>query len=258
MTKKLKELGVQLTMDDFGTGYSSLSYLKLFPFDKIKIDQSFVRNITSDPDSAAIAKAMIALGHSLKFRVIAEGIETEGQLHYLRSHGCDEMQGFYFSRPVSAREFEQMLLENRRLEFKMENDRISERTLLLVDDEADVIAALKRVLDDVGCNILTADSAASGFELLAANRIGVIVADQRMPGLSGTEFLSRVKELYPDTVRILLTGYPDLNVVTEAVNNGSIYKFLEKPWEDKLLKKSIVEAFEHCSFTGGNNGESNH
>lgn len=234
----LKSLGVRLAMDDFGTGYSSLSYLRCFPFDKLKIDMSFVRDITSVPESAVIARTIIAMAHSLNLRVIAEGVETESQLGYLRVHECDGMQGFLFSQPVPAHDFEQLLRDDKRLQFP-------DRILLLVDDEAYVIAALERVLSNEGYRIVSAYDAAKGFEQLAVNRVGVIVCDQRMPEMNGTEFLNRVKELYPDTVRIVLTGYADLDTVTDAVNRGAIYKFLTKPWDEKFLLESIGEAFRY-------------
>jgi diguanylate cyclase (GGDEF)-like protein/PAS domain S-box-containing protein len=107
--RELKELGVHLSIDDFGTGYSSLSYLKRFPIDVLKIDQSFVRDITVDADDAAITVSIISLAHSLKLHVIAEGVETEAQLTYLRLHGCDAMQGYLFSKPVPAGSFAELL-----------------------------------------------------------------------------------------------------------------------------------------------------
>jgi FixJ family two-component response regulator len=119
-----------------------------------------------------------------------------------------------------------------------------ERTLLLVDDEENITSALVRLLRRDGYNILRANSGAEGLALLAQNEVGVIISDQRMPGMSGVEFLSKVREQYPDTVRIVLSGYTELNSVTDAINRGAVYKFLTKPWEDDLLRANVEEAFQ--------------
>lgn len=112
---KLKEMGVHLSVDDFGTGYSSLSYLKRFPIDTLKIDRSFVLNITTDPDDAVISMLIINMARNLKLKVVAEGVETKEQLEFLRSHHCDLFQGYLFSRPVPAETFIKLLQERRRL-----------------------------------------------------------------------------------------------------------------------------------------------
>jgi response regulator RpfG family c-di-GMP phosphodiesterase len=119
-----------------------------------------------------------------------------------------------------------------------------ERTLLLVDDEENITSALVRLLRRDGYRILRANSGEAGLELLAHNEVGVVISDQRMPGMTGVEFLGRVRELYPDTVRVVLSGYTELNSVTDAINRGSVYKFLTKPWEEDLLRANVEEAFQ--------------
>lgn len=111
----LKTMGVHLSIDDFGTGYSSLVYLKRFPIDTLKIDREFIRNIATDPDDAAITSAIISLGHSMNLNVIAEGVETEAQRDYLTQHRCDQIQGYYFSKPLSRQEFTHFQMQGRRL-----------------------------------------------------------------------------------------------------------------------------------------------
>jgi EAL domain-containing protein (putative c-di-GMP-specific phosphodiesterase class I) len=105
----LKTMGVTLAIDDFGTGYSSFTYLRRFPVDALKLDQSFVQEITEDPGDATIVSAMIIVAKSLNQRVIAEGVETRAQLKFLQSHGCGEGQGYYFSHPVAAEQVGKLL-----------------------------------------------------------------------------------------------------------------------------------------------------
>lgn len=240
---RLKQVGVGISLDDFGTGYSSLNYLKRFPINTMKIDQSFVKDITKDADDAIIACSVISLAHSLNYKVIAEGVETEAQLAFLRRHGCDQMQGYYFSTPLPADEFVQLVRSGKMLPSELIEEHAYERTLLIVDDDENTLSALRRLLHREHYRLAIARSAAEGFEVLAANDVQVVVSDQRMPEQSGTEFFSKVKEMYPDTIRIILTGYTDLISVTEAINRGAIYKFLTKPWDDDTLREHLLDAF---------------
>jgi diguanylate cyclase (GGDEF)-like protein len=253
--QNLKNLGVQISLDDFGTGYSSLAYLRRFPIDKLKIDIAFIRDITTNPDAASIALTIIRMAHGLKLDVIAEGVETEAQLAYLRRYGCDQIQGYYFSRPLPLAEIEQILRDEKRLP---PTDGIANaplKTLLLVDDEPDILVALQRVLRLEGYNILSACSAAEGFDMMALHPVQVILCDQRMPVMSGAEFLDRVKVMYPDALRIILTGYTDLESIMDSINRGSIYRFYTKPWDSEVLRDSVREAFRHYALMHGGRPE---
>ncbi|CUI03765.1 EAL domain-containing protein [Massilia antarctica] len=239
---RLKQHGVQISIDDFGTGYSSLAYLRRFPIDKLKIDIAFIRDVTTNPDDAAIVLAIISMAHSLKLDVIAEGVETAAQLNYLRRHHCDQIQGFYFSRPLPADQVTEMLLQDQGLPPPARTGQPS-KTLLIIDDDPFMLDILANLFGRDGYHILCARSAAEGFDVLALNEVQVILCDQCMPAMSGTEFLDKVKELYPKTFRIVLSGQTDLESIMKAVNCGAIFRFYTKPWDNNLLRDNVRDAF---------------
>ncbi len=243
--RALQQLGVKLSLDDFGTGYSSLSYLKRFPFDQVKIDQSFVRDLATNPNDSVLVNVIVAMAHGLGMKVIAEGVETEAQCEIIRNSICDEIQGYFFSTPISATAIEELFSAGRQLPSHLLRLHQRQHTLLLVDDEPNIIAALKRLLHRDGYHILSANSGAEGLQLLAQHQVDVIVSDQRMPGMSGVEFLRQAKALHPNTIRIVLSGYTELQSVTDAINEGAVYRFLTKPWEDEPLREQIKKAFEY-------------
>jgi diguanylate cyclase (GGDEF)-like protein/PAS domain S-box-containing protein len=241
--RKLKSRGVQISVDDFGTGYSSLAYLRRFPIDKLKIDIAFIRDVTTNPDDAAIVRAIISMAHSLKLGVIAEGVESEMQLNYLRRHDCDEIQGFYVSRPLTAEAVGELLVS--RPVLNLTDGNYASQVLLIIDDDPFMLESLADLFGSDGYQILTAQSAAEGFDLLALQEVQVILCDQKMPDMNGSVFLDMVKELHPDTVRIVLSGQADLQPIMEAINQGAVYRFYTKPWDNKLLRKNVRAAFQH-------------
>jgi CheY-like chemotaxis protein len=250
--RELKALGVEISLDNFGSGSSSLSALQRLPLDVINVDRSFIHDVTASPESVSITRAIITMAHSMQLRVLAEGVETEGQIGVLAARGCDLIQGYCFSPAVPAPQIEALLREDRRLPARLLSRRERQRTLLLVDDEANILAALKRLLRRDGYQILTADGGEQGLQRLAEQPVDVILSDQRMPGMSGVEFLRRAKALYPDTVRMTLSGFTELQSIIDAVNEGAIVKFLTKPWDDELLRRHVAEAFRDKELADDN------
>lgn len=242
MLAKLKQLGVRISVDDFGTGYSSLAYLKQFPLDALKIDRAFISSITDDQasqDDATLALTIINLAHNLKLNVVAEGVETEYQAHFLTRHGCDVLQGFYFSRPVAPDDFAQLLSEPNRFTLP---EAVSVVPCVLLMDDHQNLQLLERALRGEGYRILNAATPDHAFAQLANHRVDMVIADQSTPQLSGIEFLAQVKTLYPDAIRVVHAGLNDAEMIMDAVNNASVHKLMSNEWDLDCLRNTVREA----------------
>jgi DNA-binding NtrC family response regulator len=182
------------------------------------------------------------MAHNLGLATIAEGVETPAQLGYLRKQVCQEMQGFLFSKPLPASELTELLRQGRGLE-SIDPVDAAASTLLIVDDEAVVLKKLSHAFRSEGWKILTAKSGEEALVLMWEHGVGVVVSDLQMCGMPGTEFLRRVREMYPMTVRTLITGHADFETVAEAVNAGNVYKVLSKSSSIESLRTSLRDAF---------------
>jgi diguanylate cyclase (GGDEF)-like protein len=248
----LRDQGIRLCLDGFGTGSSSLVNLQRLPIDVLKIDGSFIARVPDADGAAAVVDAIVTMGHSLGMRVVADGVEREGQCDFLARHMCDAAQGDFLSAPVPFDAMTALLQTGPGLAPRLLRFNRTQPTLLLVDDEPSIVSSLKRLLRGDGYRILTANSGSEGLQLLAEHTVDLIVSDQRMPEMTGVEFLRKVRQLYPDTVRIVLSGYTELQTVTDAVNGGAIYKFLTKPWDDEQLRGHIQEAVAYGAMANEN------
>ena len=243
----LRALGISIAIDDFGTGYSNLHNLTQLSIDTLKVDMSFTQAVTHSAAAASVSRMISELGRTLDLNVVVEGIETAGQLNHFRSLGCAFGQGYLFSKPLAADAACELLCSGAPLFIVHKPE--DELHLLLLDDEENILSALRRLLRREGYRVHATTSPMEAYEILATHPIGVVLSDQRMPQMNGTEFLQQVKRLYPLTVRMVLSGYSELQTVQDAVNKGSIWRFLSKPWDDDALRDQIRLAFlEHSTL----------
>jgi EAL domain-containing protein (putative c-di-GMP-specific phosphodiesterase class I)/CheY-like chemotaxis protein len=238
----LKARGLTLTLDGFGAGPASLSNLRRDHFDAVKIARAVIGGV-GDSGGAALCKAIIAMAHELGMKVMAEGVDSESQCDFLRRNMCDQVQGDLIAPPLAPATLHRLLAGGSALAPHLLRMHKPQRRLLLVDDEPNIVAALKRLLRADQYQVYTANNGQQALDVLAEHEVDVIVSDQRMPGMLGADFLRKAKQIFPDTIRIMLSGYTELQSVTDAVNEGAIYKFLTKPWDDEQLRGHIADAF---------------
>lgn len=237
--------GYRFALEGFGLGQASLTTLRHFPIHKIRIASELIESVAMKPEDFNFSSAIVSMAKSLHIQTLAGGVKYGAQLSVLARLGCDLVQGSLHLDHANASEFVQWFERHLPLTSVVNAQPcvVDNQVILLVDDEPNMLSALKRLLRRDGYVIHTANSAREAFDILAQERVDVIVSDQRMPEMSGTEFLSQVKDLYPETVRLVLSGYTEVGSVTEAINKGAIYKFLTKPWDDEQLRANIREAF---------------
>ncbi len=248
----LRQSGIRFVTSAASPISAHQAWIRRMPLDGLEVPARLVQDVTADPEGVAIIRALVTRAHNMKLTVNAKGVRTAHVLSVMKACGCDSLQGPQPGEACSLEAFAARLTEAPTVGQGTGQTVTGERTLLLVDDEQNILSSLRRLLRRDGYTILTAASGQEGLEVLAANPVDVILSDQRMPGMTGVEFLRKAKDMYPESVRLVLSGYTDLQSVTDAINEGAIYKFLTKPWDDAMLRANIEEAFRRKALSDEN------
>ena len=233
--RAVRELGVHIALDDFGTGYSSLSYLKRFPFDVLKIDRAFIRELAPDTDDMAIVRSTLSMAHHLGLRVVAEGVESNTQLNTLSNLGCDQAQGFLIGRPMPAKAMARLLRGSPSSQSSQQLRGLLSRRVVLVEDDPAQLQVLSAYLTDLGWKVFSMQSAEEARPLIGDGNIHLLLADYRLPGEDGIALLEHARRHHPEVVRVLISGSEDPAVIADAINRGGIFRYLPKPCTKQTL-----------------------
>jgi EAL domain-containing protein (putative c-di-GMP-specific phosphodiesterase class I)/CheY-like chemotaxis protein len=255
--RALKELGVGISVDDFGTGYSSLAYLRRFPLDELKVDMSFVEGLGRDPEATAIVAAIIAMAQALGLRVVAEGVENAIQLVELRRLGCDAAQGFLFTRPLAAVDFDAALSETvvgaERLPWPTGNTvaRVLSNAVVIADDAPDVLQLARLSLATAGFTVHTASSGREALRLVQGVRPACVVLDVMMPDMTGFEVCHALRddERTRDCTIVMLTSQAAAADKVEAFQRGAD-DYIVKPFSPRDLVGRVHAAMRRRAEGG--------
>lgn len=244
---KMKALGVTISLDDFGTGYSSLAYLKRFPLDAVKVDRSFVQDITADSDDASITRAVITMAHHLKLKVVAEGVETEGQLSLLISSQCDVIQGYFFARPLSVEDMGVCLRDEWHLPPNLLRSGTRKPMALFAGVEGfdEVVEQLQRD----GHRVCCAPDIDSARQWFAGNLADVVICGTPRRSFDALGLLREARELQPLCERFVLTDDHHWRMMGIASSDGTADRLLRLPIEPDALRKLIEDALERRQVT---------
>lgn len=246
----LRQRGIEIVLDDFGAGYSSLRCLRQLPIDVMKIDRSLLASISSGGKNALIARAIIAMAHSLEMKVLAVGVETEGQLEWLIANRCDRIQGYHFCAPAPSADIESMLRTGRRLSMVERRRSALMKRVLLVDDESWVLDKITQQLHWRFHETVLVESTCNPREALQRigdSRYDVVVSDLQMPHIDGIAFLRQARRLQPDAVCMMLLGPSDLKCVINDDRQVEVFRYLGKPWRLNQLLSHFSAAFNRVS-----------
>lgn len=240
----LQATGFGLALTDFGQGKTNFHALTRLPIDRLYLRGDLLQSAKQRFDDFSLLSGLLSMAAAIKTDVVIDGMDTPPLVALAKRAGACLGTGRQFGATLSTHGLLALLEQQSVVGVKSPAADANKPQLLIVDDEENLLNALRRLLHKDGYQIHTARSASDAFDILAEHRIDVVLSDQRMPNMNGTDMLMQVKEMYPNTVRLVLSGYTELGSVTDAINKGAIYKYLTKPWDDDQLRANIKEAFQ--------------
>ncbi|MCB1738380.1 MAG: PAS domain S-box protein [Gammaproteobacteria bacterium] len=234
-------LGVSIALDDFGTGYSSLAYLQRLPFDTIKIDRAFIKDLEHSAASQSVVRATLSMARNMHREVVAEGVETDLQAQQLMRLGCNAVQGYLTGRPMPADDIASMLSQPHETQLSALIGSLTKPKALIVEDDPDQRVLLSNQLEAAHWKVIAVATAEDARVLMSAEPIDLLLVDYGLPGMDGIALLDICRIRHPETVRIMISIANEPSIIQQAINRGGVFRYLVKPVSDELLHETLTD-----------------